>query len=69
MAEGLGLRYRSGRLVACVPPAHTRPSARGFGVDVGERNRGWGKAGVARFSQPSRKKGGAVLVLREKECS
>ena len=27
---------RSGRLVACVPLARTRPSARGFGVDVGK---------------------------------
>ena len=36
------------------------PSARGFGVDVGEHNREQGKAGVARFSPkvPER----AVLV-------
>ena len=90
-AEGLGLGCRLGRLVACVPPARTRPttrtaqgaaaprcralmptneksqvphkryltflagaeglepSARGFGVDVGERTRERGKTGVAQF--------------------
>ena len=48
-AEGLDLRSRSGRLVACVPPARTRPSARGFGVDVGGRTRERKRAGVARF--------------------
>ena len=40
---------RSGRLVACVPPARTRPSARGFGVDVETAHREWGRGGVARF--------------------
>ena len=32
-----------------VPPARTRPSARGFGVDVGGRTRERKRAGVARF--------------------
>ena len=32
-----------------VPPARTRPSARGFGVDVEERKRERGRGGVARF--------------------
>ena len=40
---------RSGRLVTCVPLARTRPSARGFGVDGGERSRERGRSGVARF--------------------
>ena len=48
-AEGLGLGCRLGRLVACVPLARTRPSARGFGVDVGERTREREKADVIRF--------------------
>ena len=48
-AEGLGLRYRYSQLVACVSLVHTRPSARGFGVDVGGR---FGEQGM----------GGAVLV-------
>ena len=51
---------RSGRLVACVPPARTRPSARGFGVDVGERGRERGRASVTRFSRTSPKR--VVLV-------
>ena len=34
---------RSGRLVTCVPLARTRPSARGFGVDVGKRTGGMGE--------------------------
>ena len=40
-----GSRDRRGR----VPPARTRPSARGFGVDVGGRTRERKRAGVARF--------------------
>ena len=43
---------RSGRLVACVPPARTRPSARGFGVDVGGRTKEQGRPSAA---HPSRK--------------
>lgn len=35
--------------VACVPPARTAPSARGFGVDVGTLYRERGRAGVAQF--------------------
>ena len=38
-AEGLGLACRLGRLVEYVPLARTRPSARGFGVDVGKASR------------------------------
>ena len=49
-AEGLGLRCRFGRLVACVPLARIRPSVRGFGVDVGKHTRERGKDSVARFS-------------------
>ena len=50
-AEGLGLR--SGRLVACVPLALARPSARGFGVDVGGGGAA-GSGGAARLrSSPS----------------
>ena len=71
-AEGLGLRSRSGRLVACVPPARTRPSARGFGVDVGERTREREKADVIRF--PPQVPERAVLVwccelFLEKDCA
>ena len=51
---------RSGRLVACVPLARTRPSTRGFGVDVGERGRERGRASVTRFSRTSPKR--VVLV-------
>ena len=51
---------RSGRLVACVPLARTRPSARGFGVDVGKCSKEQGRAGVARFLPQVRK--GGVLV-------
>ena len=40
---------RSGRLVACVPLALAHPSARGFGVDVGEHNGEQKRVGVARF--------------------
>src|SRR5699024_3236354 len=40
-----GSRDRRGR----VPPARTRPSARGFGEDVGGRTRERKRAGVARF--------------------
>ena len=50
-AEGLGLGCRLGRLVACGPLARTRPSARGFGVDVGVRSQERGKAGVTRVPQ------------------
>ena len=63
-AEGLGLRSRSGRLVACVPPARTRPSARGFGVDVGERTRERGKGRCHPILAASPKEGGAGSVLR-----
>ena len=35
--------------VACVPPARTAPSARGFAVDVGTHQRELGRAGVAQF--------------------
>ena len=51
---------RSGRLVACVPLARTRPSARGFGVDVGTSHRERGKTGVTRFLPQVTKR--AVLV-------
>ena len=51
---------RSGRLVACVPPARTRPSARGFGVDVGEHIGEREKADVTRFPPQSHKR--PVLV-------
>ena len=51
---------RSGRLVACVPLARTRPSARGFGVDVGTNHRERGKTGVTRFLPQVTKR--AVLV-------
>ena len=51
---------RSGRLVACVPPARTRPSARGFGVDVGGHSRERGRTDVARFSPQVRER--TVLV-------
>ena len=40
---------RSGRLVACVPPARTRPSARGFGVDVETAHKEQERGSVARF--------------------
>ena len=101
-AEGLGLGCRLGRLVACVPPARTRPttrtaqgaaaprcralmptneksqvphkryltflagaeglepSARGFGVDVGERSQERGRGDVSRFPPQVTKQ--AVLV-------
>ena len=36
------------------------PSARGFGVDVGEHTREWGRASVARFPKTSNKR--AVLI-------
>ena len=61
-AEGLGLR--SGRLVACVPPARTRPSARGFGVDVGERTKERRRARCHPVPPASPREGGAGLVLR-----
>ena len=51
---------RSGRLVACVPPARTRPSARGFGVDVGEHIGEREKADVTRFPPQAHKR--PVLV-------
>ena len=40
-----------------------RPSARGFGVDVGERTRERERAGVSRFLPASLKEAGAGLVL------
>ena len=46
--------------VACVPPARTVPSARGFGVDVGTLYRERGRAGVAQFL--SQVPGRAVLA-------
>ena len=46
--------------VACVPLARTRPSARGFGVDVETQQQEWGKGGVGRFFPQVRKQ--AVLV-------
>ena len=61
-AEGLGLACRLGRLVACVPPARTRPTTRGFGVDVGKHTRERGRVGVDQFLLQVRK-GGAGLVL------
>ena len=64
-AEGLGLRSRSGRLVACVPPARTRPSARGFGVDVGKRTGGTGEGQCCPVSNASPGEDGAGLVLWE----
>ena len=48
-AEGLSLACRLGRFVACVPLARTRPSARGFGVDVGTAHSEQGEGGVGRF--------------------
>ena len=63
-AEGLGLRSRSGRLVACVPPARTRPSARGFGVDVGGCTRERGKDRCCAVPTASLGEGGASVVLR-----
>ena len=59
-AEGLGLRCRSGRLIACVPLARIRPSARGFGMDVETAHREKGRGDVARFLPQIRKQ--AVLV-------
>ena len=59
-AEGLGLACRLGRLVACVPPARTRPTTRGFGVDVGERSRQRGRSKVEPSSRTSSEK--VVLV-------
>ena len=56
---------RSGRLVACVPPARTRPSARGFGVDVGKRTRGTGEGQCCPVSNASPGEDGAGLVLWE----
>ena len=64
-AEGLGLRSRSGRLVACVPLARTRPSARGFGVDVGKRTGGTGEGQCCPVSNASPGEDGAGLVLWE----
>ena len=58
--QGLGLACRLGRLVEYVPLARTRPSARGFGVDVGERTREREKADVIRF--PPQVRGRTVLV-------
>ena len=54
------LGCRLGRLVACVPLARTRPSARGFGVDVGKRTGERGRGSVARF--PTQVRGRTVLV-------
>ena len=62
-AEGLGLRCRSGRFVACVPPARTHSSARGFGVDVETRKREKGRSGIGRFSRKSRRQ---TVLSREK---
>lgn len=59
-AEGLGLRCRSGRLIACVPLARIRPSVRGFGVDVETAHREKGRGDVARFLPQIRKQ--AVLI-------
>ena len=61
------LRSARGR----APLALARPSARGFGVDVGGRSRQRGSGKVAQFSQPSHKR--AVLVwccelFLEKDC-
>ena len=56
---------RSGRLVACVPPARTRPSARGFGVDVGEHTGGTGEGQCCPVSNASPGEDGAGLVLWE----
>ena len=56
---------RSGRLVACVPPARTRPSARGFGVDVGERTKERRRARCHPVPAASPRKAGAGLVLWE----
>ena len=50
------LRSARGR----APLALARPSARGFGVDVGKCSKEQGRAGVARFLPQVRK--GAVLV-------
>ena len=56
---------RSGRLVACVPSARTRPSARGFGVDVGKRTGGTGEGQCCPVSNASPGEDGAGLVLWE----
>ena len=42
--------------VACVPLARTRPSARGFGVDVRQRTRKREEGSVAQFSHLSPKR-------------
>ena len=47
-AEGLGLACRFGRRLTAATGGQ-RPSARGFGVDVGEHNGEQKRAGVARF--------------------
>ena len=65
-AEGLGLRCRSGRLIACVPLARIRPSARGFGVDVETEHQRAGKGLCCPVSQNKPRQRGAVLVLRGK---
>ena len=56
---------RSGRLVTCVPLARTRPSARGFGVDVGKRTGGTGEGQCCPVSNASPGEDGAGLVLWE----
>ena len=58
------LGCRLGRLVACVPLARTRPSARGFGVDVGECSRERGRGRFRPVLPDKSQKSGAGLVLR-----
>ena len=59
-AEGLGLRSRSGQLAAERHWRSLPPSARGFGVDVGESSRERGSPSVTRFPPQARKR--TVLV-------
>ena len=59
---------RSGRLVACVPLARTRPSARGFGVDVGGHSRERGRTDVARFPPQVRERTVLVWCCEEFLC-
>ena len=48
-----------------MPPARTRPSARGFGVDVGKRTGGTGEGQCCPVSNASPGEDGAGLVLWE----
>ena len=64
--EELGLCCRSGRLIACVPLARIRPSARGFGVDVETEHQRAGKGLCCPVFQNKPRQRGAVLVLRGK---